>query len=75
MDHVVTVDALSKILNLDLTDHNIAYTFNRRSQDGYYGCKTVINILMSKRRYFEVGGYDEDYAGHYGRKETFFHGA
>ena len=72
IDHIVTCDALTKILKLDLADPNTAYIFNRRTTEGYFGVKGIINILMNKKRYFEMGGHDEDYSGHYGREETFF---
>ncbi len=72
IDHVVTREALTKILQLDLSNPNIAYIFNRRRADGYFGVKGIINILMNRKKYFEIGGHDEDYSGHYGREETFF---
>jgi len=73
IDHVITAEALEQILALDLTDSNTAYTFSRRRRDGYMGCDAIINILMNRQRFFEMGGYDEDYCGHYGKEETFFH--
>ncbi len=30
----------------------------------------IVNLLFHKSKYLEIGGYDEDYAGHYGREET-----
>jgi hypothetical protein len=72
IDHVVTKDALTAILQLDLTDHNVAYTFQRKKKNGEFGCLATINILMSRDKYFEIGGHDEDFSGHYGREETFF---
>jgi len=30
----------------------------------------LVNLLFHKERYQELGGYDEDYAGHYGKEET-----
>jgi len=32
-----------------------------------------VNLLFHKDKYLEVGGYDEDYAGFYGRGDTDFH--
>ena len=29
-----------------------------------------VNLLFHKEKYLDIGGYDEDYAGHYGREET-----
>jgi len=72
VDHVVTPEALSAIMALDRSDPNIVYTFRRRARDGYVGVDAIINVLMNRARFFEMGGYDEDYSGHYGREETFF---
>jgi len=73
IDHVVSAYALNQILSLDLTDPNVVYTFGRKDETGKIGCKAIINILMNKKRYFEIGGYDEDFSGNYGREETFFY--
>jgi len=37
------------------------------------GCLPKVNLLFHKRLFLAVGGYDEDYAGHYGREETDFY--
>ncbi len=31
-----------------------------------------VNLLFHKDHYLRIGGYDEDYAGHYGKEETDF---
>jgi glycosyltransferase involved in cell wall biosynthesis len=73
IDHVVTPEAAKQILSLDFSDPNVAYRFKRVSEkDGYEGCPSVINILMSRKRFFEIGGYDEDFSGNYGKEEVFF---
>jgi hypothetical protein len=72
IDHVVTAQALAQILTLDLTNPRRAYLFKRRDETGYVGVDAVINILMSRDAFFAMGGYDEDFSGHYGREETFF---
>jgi hypothetical protein len=33
----------------------------------------IVNLLFHKKKYLEIGGYDEDYVGYYGREETDFH--
>jgi hypothetical protein len=33
----------------------------------------IVNLLFHKEKYVEIGGYDEDYAGYYGREETDFY--
>ena len=74
IDHVVTPEAAEQLLSLDLGNPNVAYIFSRVSSEsnGYEGCPTIINILMNKNRFFEIGGYDEDFSGNYGKEETFF---
>jgi hypothetical protein len=32
----------------------------------------VVNLLFHKEKFLEIGGYDEDYAGHYGKEEIDF---
>jgi hypothetical protein len=34
--------------------------------------EAIVNLLFHKDRYLAIGGYDEDYAGFYGREETDF---
>jgi hypothetical protein len=72
IDHVITAEALRSITRLDLRDPNTVYTFRRQREDGYIGCHAIIDMLMNRRRYLEVGGYDEDFCGHYGKEDTFF---
>ena len=33
----------------------------------------IVNLFFHKEKFLEIGGYDEDYSGHYGREETDFH--
>jgi hypothetical protein len=72
VDHVVTAEALDEIMRLDMSNPNVAYLFKRRTEQGRVGCDAIINILMNKRKFFEIGGYDEEFSGGYGREETFF---
>ncbi len=41
--------------------------------DSREAAPAIVNLLFHKKRYLEIGGYDEDYAGHYGREETDFY--
>jgi hypothetical protein len=34
--------------------------------------QAIVNLLFHKDKYLAIGGYDEDYAGNYGREETDF---
>lgn len=72
-DHLVSEVALRSILALDVSDDNVVYCFaRRRAHDGFYGCRAVMNIMMSKEKYFGIGGYDEEFCGHYGKEDIFF---
>jgi hypothetical protein len=72
IDHVVTKDSALAISQLNLEDPRVVYTFRRIAPDGYYGVDAIINILMNREKFFEIGGYDEDFSGGYGREEVFF---
>jgi hypothetical protein len=72
IDHVMTPEALERVTRLDLTDPNVVYSFSRRRIDGVYGGEAIINALLNRQRFFEIGGFDEDFSGHYGSEETFF---
>jgi hypothetical protein len=73
IDHVVTPEAARRVLSLDLSNPNVVYKFGRVAErSGREGRPAIINILMNRQKFFEIGGYDEDFAGHYGREETFF---
>jgi hypothetical protein len=34
--------------------------------------RAIVNLLFHKDVFLRVGGYDEDYAGHYGKEDTDF---
>jgi len=34
--------------------------------------QALVNLLFHRDKYLAIGGYDEDYAGYYGREETDF---
>jgi hypothetical protein len=72
IDHIVTAAALHKMLNLDFLDRKIVYTFGRRTAKGSIGVDAIVNFLMNREAYFELGGHDEDFSGQYGYEETFF---
>jgi len=43
-----------------------------RLQTGIAAKRAPVNLLFHKDKYLAIGGYDEDYAGNYGREETDF---
>ncbi len=71
VDYVVTADALAHILRLDFQDPNVVYMLSRHTNGGPLGCAPT-NIIVNRQRFHEVGGYDEDYSGAYGKEEFFF---
>lgn len=52
------------------------FYFPRRVNDagGRIRRPSVVNLLFERSAFDAAGGYDEDYAGHYGREEWDFHG-
>jgi len=44
-----------------------------KMRSGTIAKQALVNLLFHKDQYLAVGGYDEDYAGHYGREETDFY--
>ena len=72
IDHVITAETLLQLRNLDYADDNVAHRLKRRRSDGSVGTDAIICILMNRARYIGIGGHDEDFAGSYGREETFF---
>lgn len=63
IDHIVPLETLTKVLNITEPD---IYTFERAGMDGARVKPHVNSFLMTRDRYWEIGGYDEDYRGIYG---------
>lgn len=82
MDHVLTDDALRALLkriDTGAVDEGRAYMLDRVEADT--GEPTLNDrgnrkphpnsFVMTRRKYWEVGGYDEDLCGHYGTDSAF----
>ena len=80
MDHVLTEDAASMLFNrIDKgLDHRKAYMLDRVEADT--GLPTMKDgnpkphpnsFVMTRKLYWKIGGYDEDWCGHYGT-DAFF---
>lgn len=70
MDQIITVSNLEKILELPLKNYKEFYTFNRKLGDKTKF--TAGTMLVSRKLWWECGGYDEDFVGNYGYNDPFF---
>ncbi len=79
IDHVVDAGAAARLLDLDLSDERVVYTFARRFPAGPMSetrvevrAKPAIpaTLLINRRVFWEAGGYDEDFSGHYGKDDS-----
>jgi hypothetical protein len=66
-----------RLLDLDLSDPKTVYwpmTWHKTSK-GYekYGKPHPNSFLMNKATFWEAGGYDEDFSGHWGCQDSLFH--
>lgn len=74
-DHVLSAEAMIKINSINL-DPTCYYQFGRYqpelNEQSRYNKKSHIGTLMIHRAALaQVGGYDEDFSGHYGHDDTF----
>ena len=70
MDQIITLSNLEKIIELPLDNDYEFYTFNRKLGDK--NKFTAGTMLVSRKLWWECGGYDEDFAGNYGYNDPFF---
>ena len=70
MDQIITISNLKKILELPLDNDYEFYTFNRKLGDK--NKFTAGTMLVSRKLWWECGGYDEDFVGNYGYNDPFF---
>lgn len=52
---------------------DVLYNFRRVLEDGQEMPPHINTLLMSKRGFFQAGGMDEDFCGHYGYEDVHFH--
>lgn len=81
MDHTFQEKYLLQLVSIcKISEENIVYKFNRdvRKNVEMYkknplGFKFHPKLcLMTKKLYWDIGGFDEDFCGHYGRTDTSF---
>src|ERR1044072_694158 len=66
IDHILTPERMDTLIDIELS-HKSAYRFPRVNwADNSYKDPHPNSWLMTKNRYWRIGGYDETYAGHYG---------
>ena len=75
MDHYFEEKHLKNVLNLSKTGvNNKIYKFNRVYDKKTGKLKPHPKLsLMKRSTYWEIGGFDEDFCGSYGRTDTAFH--
>jgi len=76
MDTMVTEELAIELLKLaEEGMENVAYRFNRNWSGNFELAPGKIHpkaCLLSKKDFWEVGGYDEDLCGHYGHDDAWF---
>lgn len=65
MDHVIDSDTAIRLV-LGKYNENVIYRFSRRESSGAPIHPHPNSMLMIKRMFWKVGGYDEALSGHYG---------
>ena len=70
IDHLILEDGLSHILSM-IKDSGSVYYFGRRREDGSAKHPHPNSFLVFRKTFWTVGGYDEDFCGHYGKDDMF----
>ena len=71
MDHEVPEDTLRRILDLGALRRTM-YMFFRLDEGGAHTRRHLNTFLLSRGRYLELFGYDEEFCGHYGLEDDLF---
>ena len=73
MDHIIPEETISYLLNnIKVFDDKYYYTFDRINYKDNSDYKYHPNsYFISKKLYWEIGGYDEEFAGYYGTDGLF----
>ncbi len=70
IDHLLPAEGLHQVLSLN-KDAGTIYFFERVAEGGLAKNPHPNSFLISRRTFWEVGGYDEDFCGHYGYDDNF----
>lgn len=71
IDHLITKEVFDEIIKLDRSDKLTCYKFGRTTNGEDDGTTKSV-FLMSKEAFELVGGFDEDFSGHYGYEDVLF---
>lgn len=71
VDHEFPEDTLRRILDLGELRRTM-YMFFRLDADGAHKRRHLNTFLLSRGRYLELFGYDEEFCGHYGLEDDLF---
>lgn len=72
IDHFLPESAIERLLaNSSALSATVNYKFSR-TQDGEPINSPVNCFLCSREGFWRAGGYDEDFAGHYGHEDSYF---
>jgi hypothetical protein len=72
VDHVFGADALQALLARGSCGKRLYRIHRRDPHSGEFVCSHPNIFLMSRARFFEFGGYDEEFAGSYGAEDARF---
>jgi hypothetical protein len=70
IDHLLPAEGLGLLLGLE-KDPGSVYYFARRREGGTAKHPHPNSYLIRRRAFWAVGGYDEDFCGHYGKGDLF----
>jgi glycosyltransferase involved in cell wall biosynthesis len=70
IDHILDADGVRELLSMQ-RDPRTVYFFGRLREDGSPRNSHPNSFLVEKRAFWEIGGYDEDFCGHYGKGDLF----
>jgi hypothetical protein len=70
IDHLLTAEGLERVLSME-KDPDAVYYFSRRKEDESVKHPHPNSFLIRRKTFWDVGGYDEDFCGHYGKGDLF----
>jgi hypothetical protein len=70
VDHLLPAEGLALVLGMERAPGSVYY-FSRRREDGTPKHPHPNSFLIERRAFWSVGGYDEDFCGHYGKGDLF----
>ena len=71
IDHLLTPDMCAALLAVE-TSPGTVYFFGRRTRDGRELAPHPNSFLIQREIFWDLGGYDEDFCGHYGYDDILF---